>query len=151
MKKICRFKGCLFTPVPTVPNQEYCGKKECQQARRRRWRRNKRAKDKVYRDNQKDAQERWQKKNPGYWQKYREKNTEYTDRNRRLQRARNQKRKMLRHLPDIVKSEIAKMDVLKNKSSVISGYYKLIPITGSRIAKMDVLVVKIDVIDRGYK
>jgi hypothetical protein len=45
-----------------------------------------------------------------------------------------------------VKSEIAKMDVLKSKSNVISGYYKLIPITEAKIAKMDVFVVKIDMI-----
>ena len=49
-------------------------------------------------------------------------------------------------MPDIVKSEIAKMDVPTKKNNIISGYYKLIPITDGKIAKMEVLVVKIEVI-----
>ena len=150
MEKICKSCGCLFTPVASVPKQKFCHKKKCQKIRRSLWQRNKRATDKAYRENQKDAQKAWQKKNKDYWQKYRKRNIKYTELNRKQQRVRNEKRKMLRRLPDIVKSEIAKMDALKRKNSVISGYYKLAPIEGGKIANMDVMVVKIDVIACSY-
>jgi len=148
MKKICKSCGCQFTPVPTVPDQEYCRKTKCQRTRQSRWQKNKRATDKAYGENQRDAQKAWQRKNKDYWKKYRKQNPAYTERNRENQKLRNQKRKMQLTLPDFVKSEIAKMDPLTAKKRTISGYYKLIPIQDNEIAKMDVLMVKIDVITK---
>ena len=41
---------------------------------------------------------------------------------------------------------IAKMDDLKGKSYIKSGYYMLSPISTGKIAKMDEILVKIEVI-----
>jgi hypothetical protein len=43
---------------------------------------------------------------------------------------------------------IAKMNDLKGKSSIKSGYYMLYPISTGEIAKMDEILVKIDVISK---
>ncbi len=43
--------------------------------------------DKAYRQNQKEAQKRWHKSNPEYYQNYRKKNSEYTAKNRLAQAA----------------------------------------------------------------
>ncbi len=47
-------------------------------------------KDKAYRLNQKDAQERWAAKRPNYWRNYRKQHPEYVKRNREKQQRRNQ-------------------------------------------------------------
>ena len=116
--------------------------------KRLKWQREKLATDKDYRENQKAAQKAWIKRNPGYSKKYRENHPEYVEKNRKDQRARNKKQKIHKELPDFVKSEIAKMDVLKPKKVIISGYYKLIPLYPEKIAKMDELIVKIDIISK---
>ncbi len=105
----------------------------------------KRATDKDYRENQAQAHESWKRKNPDYWKKYRPNNPEYTKRNRELQRERNDQRKRLLELPNAVKAEIAKMEKQNQKSTIISGYYKLIPINTTNIVKMEELLVKIDI------
>jgi hypothetical protein len=150
MKKICEYCGQLFPLNPKVPGQGFCNREKCQKKRRSLWQKEKRSTDKAYRENQNDAQEARAKRNEDYWMKYRKDHTAYTEKNRKLQKNRNQKRKELRSLPDFVKSEIAKMDASKSKSNLISGYYRLTPITDDRIAKMDVLIIKIDVITSGY-
>ena len=90
MKKIrCLICRCVI-PLKRNPNQRYCSKVDCQKQRMRRWRRRKYQKDPDYRDNQRAAQQRWQRKHPHYWRHYRAKNIEYSTRNRQLQRTRNQ-------------------------------------------------------------
>ena len=148
MKKICESCGRLF-PLNSK-GQGFCDREKCRKKRRSLWQKKKRSTDKDYRDNQNDAQKAWAKRNKDYWMKYREDHTDYTEKNRKLQQKRNQKRKELRSLPDFVKSEIAKMDALKSKSNLISGYYRVTPIAGDGIAKMDALIVKIDLITNGY-
>ena len=106
----------------------------------------KRATDKDYRENQASSQKNWKEKHPDYWKKYRADHPESTQRNRDLQKGRNEKRKRRLNLPDFVISEIAKMGKKGTKYDIISGYYKLTPIENSRIAKMEEIIVKIDII-----
>jgi hypothetical protein len=149
MKRICESCDGMFTPHPKVPDQKFCRSKLCQKERRRRWQQNKRAIDKNYRDNQIDAQKAWLKRNPGYWKKYRRGNLKYKNRNCRLQKERNNKRKKLLNMPNFVKPEIAKMDELNKKNNIISGNYRLVLVDKEQIAKMDELIVKIEIISRG--
>ena len=47
MNRICIFCGRSFDPYPTVPDQRYCSRSECQKARRRKWQKEKLAADKA--------------------------------------------------------------------------------------------------------
>lgn len=149
MERICEACNDPFTIHPKVPGQMYCRKVECQKERRRRWQQQKRATDKSYKENQAAAQKVWIKENPGYWKKYREDHQEYTERNCKLQKQRNEKRKKLKNMPAFVKSKIAKMDDLINETNLISGRYILIPADTQSIAKMDYLIADIDIISNG--
>ena len=107
-KKHCRHCHRLFLVFPRNPDQKYCSSPECQKARKRKWQRKKMREDPAYRLNQKDAQERWCQKNPGYWKTYREEHPEYTRQNREKQRSRN---RLLRTMAAISR-QIAKMDTI---------------------------------------
>ena len=96
--------------------------------------------DPAYRLNQRDAQERWCQKNPGYWKTYREEHPEYTRQNREKQRSRNH---LLRTMAAISR-QIAKMDAISAKEHDILGYYVLISVQDLPFAKMDVKFVKIN-------
>jgi hypothetical protein len=149
MERICKSCDKLFPPHPKVPRQKYCRKIKCQKKRRRRWQQHKRVSDKSYKENQAAAQEAWSKRNPDYWKQYREDHPEYTKKNRERQKQRNEKRKNQSKIPAPMKSKIAKMDELIEESSLISGYYLLIPADSLQIAKMNYLFVKIEIISIG--
>ena len=142
MRSKARCKHCktLFVPNPRVKNQRYCGKKACQNARRAEWQRQKMKTDPDYRQNQKQAQKDWRSQNPGYWKWYRSKNADYCNRNRKLQKIRDAKRRM-RHL--------AKMDVLKPGNPLSPGSYFIVPVFAD-LAKMDASVQKVTLIPNGY-
>jgi hypothetical protein len=148
MERICESCKNIFPTHPKVPDQIFCGKIECQKARRRRWQRQKYATDKTYKENQAAAQKAWQKRNPDYCKQYRKDHLEYTKKNRKIQKQRNEKRKRQSNLPAFVKSIIANMDELINGIPLISGHYILIPANSQHIAKMDYLLVKIDIISK---
>jgi len=141
MEKTCLCCKRRFIPHPAVQDQRYCSDAECQKARKRRWQKEKLARDSDYRANQASAQEQWRSRNGDYWKKYRKKNPAYTERNRMAQRERNRRRRL--------GTEIAKMDELKGKPLVVSGRYRLIPFCNPGIAKMDELIVEIGVISEG--
>lgn len=137
MSKQCAACGRIFRPCPQVPNQSYCSAPECQHERRRRWQRKKLRTDPDYRDNQSRSNKDWVTENPDYWRKYRDKNPDYVDSNRKKQQARNKKRQ---------KTSIAKMDALAPTSVLPSGRYRLTPVPDDRIAKMDAWIVEINVL-----
>jgi hypothetical protein len=141
MEKTCACCKREFIPRPAVRNQQYCGDPECQKTRKRKWQREKLAKDSAYRDNQASAQREWCSRNKGYWREYRRRNPTYTERNRIGQRERNRLR---RSVPGI-----AKMDASGAKNIISSGRYRLVPLCNGVIAKMDALIVQIDVVSRG--
>ena len=149
MQRRCEHCGKKFVPLPHIPGQRYCPRRHCQNARRQKWRKQKLAIDKEYRANQADAQRRWCEKNKGYWKRYRASHPEYVERNRHLQRFRNQRRKGTVNTSD-TRSLIAKRYALSPKKTDISGYYKLVPAGPQMIAKSDVLLVKLDFISNGY-
>jgi hypothetical protein len=124
-----------------VRHQGYCNDSECQKARKRKWQKEKLARDSDYRDNQASAQKQWRSRNKDYWKRYREKNPAYTERNRIGQRERNRQRRS--------GAGIAKIDELQGKPLVPSGRYRLVPFCNQGIAKMDELIVELGVISRG--
>lgn len=122
MERRCEHCGKKFIPLSNIPGQRYCSCHQCQNARRQKWRKQKLAIDQDYKSNQADAQRRWCEKNKGYWGRYRASHPEYVERNRQLQRVRNQRRKGVNEASD----------------------------TSTMIAKSDVLLVKLDFISTGY-
>ncbi len=126
---------------PRCPEQKYCGKPECRKARRKRWQKQKIDNDPIYKANQKQNQKDWIERNEGYWKKYRKYAPKYTERNRILQRVRNQglNHKKSTHPKLIVPKKIAKMDSLESSKINLSGAFWLVP----KIAKMDSLMVLI--------
>jgi len=144
VKRRCVACARLFEPRRHVPHQRYCSRPECQRARRRCWQREKLAADADYRANQAAAQQRWRKRHPEYWRDYRRCHPGYTERNRTEQRERNRRRRLV---AAVVASapRIANRDVYEAKDPVVSGLYRLIPVTGAGVAKMDAYVVKMQV------
>ena len=128
----------LFHPNPRVKNQQYCDKKDCQRARKRRWQRQKMKDDPDYQDDHRDAQQCWIEQNRDYWRRYRALHPDYVKRNRLLQRKRDRKRR-----------DLAKMDALGDFSPVKAGSYYLIP-AKENLAKMDALSHKYFLIPSSY-
>ncbi len=120
-KKRCKFCRCLFILTALNPDQKYCSKAYCQNARERRWQKIKMQGDEAYRLNQKDAQRRWRRIIQDYWKNYRENNLSYTRSNRKKQRNR-----CIRAFGSISR-KFAKMDALSVQRNDISGVYGLIP------------------------
>jgi hypothetical protein len=140
MEKTCLCCKKRFNPHPAICHQQYCSDPECQKARKRKWQKEKLAKDSDYRENQTSAQRQWRSRNKGYWREYRRKNPAYTEKNRMGQRERNRRRGC--------RTGIAKMDELKGKGVIRSGRYRLVPFCNQGIAKMDELIVELGVISR---
>ncbi len=147
MKRACLCCGRLFTPRANVPDQQYCSRRMCQNARRQRWRKQKLSSDADYKANQYDAQRRWCEKNPGYWKHYRASHPAYRRRNRQQQSERNRKRTLARVDTE---SLIAKRYVSEDQSDIISGIYRMVPIEGAMIAKSDAYLVKLNLITDSY-
>ena len=116
----CANRDCrrLFIPNPRVKNHLYCDRKDCQRVRRRRWQRQKMKDDPQYQADQREGQQCWIEQNRDYWQRYRNQHWQYVERNRFLQKERDQKRRS---------ENLAKMDSLTRKYIVKPGSYYLIP------------------------
>jgi hypothetical protein len=129
-----------FVRDPRVKNQRYCGKKECQRLRKRRWQHQKMKTDPDYRKNQQESQQCWVEQNRDYWRRYRANHPSYVERNRLLQKGRDQKRRRQR---------LAKMDASQEIYPVTPGTYYLVPAKGD-LAKMDPISSKYFVIPQAY-
>jgi hypothetical protein len=140
MATSCLYCGEVF--ASRNKSQRYCLKTDCQRSRKKRWQKQKLLNDPCYRANQKQAQESWLKKHPGYFRDYRKSRPVYAARNRERQRHRNglrgRKKTSLQRQP-----LIAKMDA---SPPIKSGTYHLIPIGDPLIAKMDSVVVELSVV-----
>ena len=130
--RLCAACGHLFLARPQVPKQRFCSAPSCQRTRRRRWQKQHLRTDTDYRDNQARARARWAKDHPGYWRCYRKTHPAYVERNRCLQRTRNDRRRA-----------IAKMYASGPKALLPSGTYMLQRASEDGIAKMDVWRVQI--------
>ena len=91
----CRYCQQEFQPGPYHPQQQVCGHPACQSHRRRDYHRQKIASDPVYQQVCLESPRKWRKANPDYWKKYREGHPQQVERNRRKQRLRDQKRRLL--------------------------------------------------------
>lgn len=145
----CAHCHCLFEVCNKVSKHEYCNKKECQKARKRKWQREKIKNDADYCKDQKEAHQDWKNNNPDYWRTYRSNNKEYADRNRRQQCRRNLARQAT-SAPVNTSAPIAKMDAILSEKALISGKYQLVPVMPDMIAKMDALIVEIKTIPNNY-
>jgi len=148
-RKRCATCDELFSPCRNVPNQAFCSKPACQQERRRRWQRQKLKQDPDYQANQAAAQKRWVERNPEYWRNYRRTHPEYTANNREKQIERNQRRGG-QTATGPSPPAIAKMDAYPDKKAVVSGTYRLVPVTSRVLAKMDEYFVEMRVLSGGY-
>jgi hypothetical protein len=130
-KKIqCAAPHCrrIFDRDPRVKNQRYCGEKDCQRTRKRKWQKEKLAADPEYKANQRDCRREWHQRHPGYYKKYRQDHPSYCQRNTLLQGYRNAMARV-----------IAKMDEFKPAPAKDPGAFYLLPL----IAKMDASPQKI--------
>jgi hypothetical protein len=125
-QKNCVKCGDAFV-VKRNPQQEYCGKPACQNARKNRWRQLKLKKDHDYRVNQKKADQHWHQRNTSYWRQYRAAHPNYVEKNRVLQRQRDQKRG--KNASQIC---LAKSDASMAKNDDFSGIYQLLPLEPQR-------------------
>ena len=119
---------------PRVRNQRYCGDKDCQRVRRRKWQKVKLAADPDYKANQRNCQREWHQRHPGYYRKYRRDHPAYCERNTLSQEYRNAKARM-----------IAKMDEFKPAPFKDPRAFYLLPV----IAKMDASPQKVLLIPIG--
>jgi hypothetical protein len=87
----CRYCQRWFIPSVYRPQQEVCGKAECQRQRRQEYHRQKLASDAVYRKVAQDSQKKWRAAHPDYQRKYRATHPEAVARNRQQQQVRDQK------------------------------------------------------------
>jgi len=128
-EKRCAHCGCPLELNPRSRNQRYCGKRECQRARKRLWQKNKMATDADYQDNQRRCNRIWREQNRHYWRDYRRNHPQCAERNRLLQKARRSRR------------GVAKMDASEKFSSLKTGTYWVIP--ENSVAKMDAFAAKV--------
>ena len=102
----------VFTVRAQTPQQRYCSAPGCQRERRRRWQREKRRSDPDYRENQRQAQQRWASSHREYWRRYRAEHPEYTAANRIGQRERDRRRREHEALPS-ARVDLAKRGPIK--------------------------------------
>lgn len=123
------------------PQQRYCSQRACQNMRKHIWRKCKHAADPDYRTNRQLTNKKWQQSHTDYWRNYRAANPEYTERNRRQQRIRDQQR--TKSHPKNNASHLAKSDALPTKNDIKTGIYRIRPVAGMNLAKSDALLVEI--------
>jgi hypothetical protein len=135
----CCHCGEFFPSSPRHKNQRFCGKPECQRARKAAWQRHKIQTDSDYRFNQKLSRKQWNKNHPDYWKQYRKQHPDKAERNRILQSIRNRRARSSPSNNNTVPSLIAKMDASKPEALKMLGQFWIVPV----IAKMDALKVNI--------
>ena len=137
MNKVrCAHCGSRFVPSPHIKNQRYCGKAECQRARKTSWQRQKLATDPDHQTNKRESQKAWRTQNPMYWRNWRLRHPEYVERNRILRQERRQR----------LRKVVAKMDASKPLSEIKTGSYYIVPEDLGMVAKMDASAQKVRLI-----
>lgn len=140
-KKHCKCCRKFFLIIRN-PRQRYCGKPDCQRARKNQWRKNIRYNDSDYKSNQKHANQCWQACHPDYWKQYRASHQKYVQRNREKQRVRDGAKMQVK----VQEKNLAKSDAFHEKNIINSDNYWLIPALDNNLAKSDALFIKIDLI-----
>ncbi len=141
---ICRHCGELKPAnIRLKGHQCYCNAKECQRAGRAARQKTKMAIDPVYREQQIAALHDWQKKRAlhQYQKEYRDSHPEYAQRNRELQKTRNQKRSSRLACQKIVKMYSLQNLQPEKSTSYVMRPYKLD--ASGKFVKMDSLVIQL--------
>ena len=99
----CPFCKNRFLASRYRPQQRVCGRKQCQQRRKREYHRRKLESDPDYRLTCRDSQRKWRERHPDYQRQYRLKHPEYVERNRQSQQTRDRRRR----LSHLVKNTLA--------------------------------------------
>ncbi len=149
---ICEHCGLPFECYRNRKDQRYCGKPECQKARKAKWQREKIRNNPQYKAEQKQAQKDWCDKTPGYWKRYRKDHPKVKTNNRIRQRIRNLKRRSKNQVLKALNEDktdhalkvIAKMDALNRSNDRDHSQFWLVPV----IAKMDALKVELHLISK---
>ena len=142
----CYHCGHFIPKSPRHKEQYYCGKPECQRARKAAWKRKKMREDPEYRLNHQASNKAWFEAHPGYWKRYRKKNRKKVERNRMLQMIRN-KRRLKKNQGEDACALIAKVDASTARKIKVTGQFWMIPV----IAKVDALKVYISEIPDTYQ
>jgi hypothetical protein len=140
---ICLHCNQEYTRNPRVKKgQHYCNSRACQNARMRIWKRNKRATSETYREQCKKWQKNWLENNPfdQYIKEYRKRNPVYVNRNRELQRIRDQKYRHTCRI-DYIKKLVKSNTFRSYRDS--GGIYAFIPGKWQKIVKSNTLMVTI--------
>jgi hypothetical protein len=90
----CRYCQQSFEPSKFRPDQSVCSQVDCQRQRRAEYHRHKIETDPEYAQVVRDSRQKWRAAHPDYQKSYRQTHTEAADRNRQLQRQRNQKQRI---------------------------------------------------------
>ncbi len=143
----CKHCGRLFKANPRIKSfQRYCRQQECQQARKNAWEQEKSKKDESFYQRRQASKKRWRKHHPAYryQQRYRETHPEYVASNREKQQKRNEKRKIVDQITQIVKT-----DALSLERLIKPGVYALLQWNKNndgKIVKTDALMVQLTVL-----
>jgi len=158
---ICHHCGKVALRNPRLKRrQKYCSEKECQQARRRNWKKTQYTNNKEYRETNQEHQRKWRKNFPcdRYQRDYRASHPEYVKDNREKQRVRNKTTGKV-HLPVIVKANAlviqprddgaytlsrVRKDIIVNRNSLsmhpgIDGTYTLFSMDSKKIVNRNAL------------
>ena len=143
MAQIFTCENCrkIITMNPRLKgNQRYCGDRQCQQARKTSWQKQKMATDPTYRNKQYQSMDRWRKHEPlhRYQKNYRINHPHYVEQNRTKQKGRNQLRASLKN--------IVKMDALSTQLPRTHNLYEMKSYKKDcygKIVNMDTLIVKL--------
>lgn len=132
---ICASCNDEVTPNPKLKGrqQSYCGKANCQKARKAAWKRKKMRSCPEFRSDHALSNKKWSMSHPSYWQDYRLSNPDKTYRNRLLQHQRNRRLRSPPEPPDCK----GRRDNTELNQMV--GEYWLVPV----IAKVDAIKVNI--------
>ncbi len=141
----CACCGRCLPRDPRVKNQDYCGQKKCQQARKNQWQRRKLETDPDYRAGKKESQQIWQSKNKDYWKRYRKNNLASVLRNRQLQKVRDQQRLKPDSQDKQAHTDLVKKDALIAYLNDNSILYTVHP-AAVDLAKKDALMTKMNAI-----
>jgi hypothetical protein len=95
LSRCCRYCQQVFQPSIYRPQQSVCSQAECQCRRRNEYHRERIRNDSAYAEDVRASQRKWQQAHPDYWKQYRREHAESAERNRKQQRQRDQKRRLL--------------------------------------------------------
>jgi len=109
----CLYCHGLFLPSKYRPQQVVCSQPACQRRRKSEYHRQKLKQDAVYRQVVRDSQKQWWSEHPAYQAQRRQRRPELARKNREQQRARDQKRRLVR----LVRNNVA-LDLKRSAAEV---------------------------------